>query len=424
MQEVNKLDGKEIKNFNENIDKKSRKSSSIIIIVLIIIITNLITFMVTFKVPIKGTVRISEDSYNQILKFKKMFIVKDNINKYYDGKVDEKVLIDGAIKGMTESLNDPYTVYMNEENYKAFSTETGGNYVGLGIQVDVKDNKIIVVTSFEGSPAKEAGIMAGDVIEKIDGNKVSGKELDKAISMMKGKKNTSVVLTIKRGKQSPFDIKVRRDVVTLTTVKGQMLDSSTAYLQITVFDEHTGDQFNKEIDKLKKEGMKGLILDLRQNPGGWLTQCIEVTSNFIPKGKSIVSTKDKYGYEEKFSSKGGNLIGMPLVVLIDEGTASASEIFSGVVRDYKIGTLIGTKTFGKGIVQSVLDKRKYGFGDGTALKVTTSKYYTPNGENIHHIGIKPDIQVEYPKELLGKPYDRSKDPQFNKALEVMKQKLK
>ncbi|WMJ82487.1 S41 family peptidase [Clostridium sp. MB40-C1] len=405
-------------------DKKSRKSSWILIIVLIIIITNLITFMITFKIPIKGTVRISEDSYNEILKFKKMFIVKDNINKYYAGKVDEKVLIDGSIKGMTESLNDPYTVYMNEEEYKAFSTETGGNYVGLGIQVDVKDNKIIVVAPFEGSPAKEAGILSGDVIEKVDGNKVSGKELDKAISMMKGKKNSSVVLTIKRGKQAPFDVKVRRDVITLTTVKGKMLDSNTAYLQITVFDEHTGDQFNKEIDKLKKQGMKGLILDLRQNPGGWLTQCIDVTSNFIPKGKAIVSTKDKYGYEEKFSSKGGNLIGMPLVVLIDEGTASASEIFSGVVRDYKIGTLIGTKTFGKGIVQSVLDKRKYGFGDGTALKVTTSKYYTPNGENIHHIGIKPDIQVEYPKELLGKPYDRSKDPQFNKALEVMKQKLK
>lgn len=403
---------------------KNRRLSWILILILIVVLTNFITFIAATRVPIKGTMRISKETYDEIMKFNKMFVVKDNLEKYYDGKIDEEALVNGAIKGMTESLNDPYTVYMSQEDYKDFNTQTEGNYVGIGIQIDVKDKKIVVVAPFEDSPAKKAGIMTGDIIEKVDGKEVSGKEVDKAISMIKGEKNTYVLLTIRRGNEQPRDIKVKRDVITLTTVRGEMLDDKIAYIQITTFDEHTAEQFDKETSKLKKQGMKAIILDLRQNPGGWLTQCNEVTSNFLPKGKLIVSTKDKNGNEEKFFSEGGELIGLPLVVLTDGGTASASEIFSGVVRDYKLGTLVGTKTFGKGVVQSVLDKRKYGFGDGTALKVTTSKYYTPNGENIHHIGIKPDIEVKYPEELLKKPYDRSTDPQFNKALEIIKEKMK
>ncbi|MCY6371274.1 S41 family peptidase [Clostridium ganghwense] len=420
------MDYKEIKdNYNQDkVRNKSKKLSWILIVVLVVVLTNFTTYIVATRVPIKGTMRISEKTYDEVAKFSKMFIVKNNIEKYYDGKIDENVLIDGAIKGMTESLNDPYTVYMNEKEYKEFSTTTEGNYVGIGIQIDVKSNNIVVVTAFEDSPAKKVGLLSGDIIEKVDGKEVSGKDVDKAISMMKGEKNTSVVITIKRGDQVPFDVKVKRDVIPLITVRGEMLDDKIGYIQMSIFDEHTGKQFVKEAEKLKKKGMKGLILDLRQNPGGWLTQCIDVTSNFLKKGNVIVSTKDKYGYEEKLTSKGGDLIGMPLVVLIDGGTASAAEIFSGVVRDYKLGTLVGTKTFGKGIVQSVLSGRKQGFGDGTALKVTTSKYYTPNGENIHHKGINPDVEVKYPEELLKKPYDRKKDSQFNKAMEIMKEKMK
>ncbi|MCY6354555.1 S41 family peptidase [Clostridium sp. ZS2-4] len=420
------MDHKEINNdYNKNKSKdNSKKNPKILIVAVIVILTNLTTFIAATRVPIKGTMRISKQTYDEISKFNKMFIIKDNLEKYYDGKIDEEALVNGAIKGMTESLNDPYTIYMNQEDYKNFNVQTEGNYVGIGIQIDVKDNKIVVVAPFEDSPAKKVGIMTGDIIEKVNSNQVSGKEVDKAISMIKGEKNTYVVLTVRRGNEQPRDIKVKRDVITLTTVKGEMLDEKIAYIQITTFDEHTADQFDKETSKLKKQGMKGIILDLRQNPGGWLTQCNKVTSNFLQKGKLIVSTKDKNGNEEKFFSEGGNLIGVPLVVLTDGGTASASEIFSGAVRDYKLGTLVGTKTFGKGIVQSVLDKRKYGFGDGTALKVTTSKYYTPNGENIHHIGIKPNIEVKYPEELLKKSYDRNTDPQFNKALQIIKEKMK
>ncbi|QGU96221.1 PDZ domain-containing protein [Clostridium bovifaecis] len=405
---------------------KSRDSKIIwlLIVVLILILTNFATYIIGTRMPIRGTRRISENTYENLMKFNKLFIVKENLDQFYDGKIDEKALVDGAIKGMTETLNDPYTVYMNAEEYKDFSTQTEGNYVGLGLQVGVKDDKVVVIAPFEDSPAKKAGILSGDVIEKVDGKKVIGKEYEKAVSMMKGEKNTYVTLTISREGKGTFDVKIKREEITLITVTGEMADDKVGYVQITVFDEHTDTQFNKVVADLKKKGMEAMILDLRQNPGGWLTQAINITSKFVPKNKAIVSTEDKNGNKEEYKSKGGDLIGMPLVVLTDGGTASASEIFSGAVRDYNIGTLVGENTFGKGVVQSVLYEKRYGFGDGTALKVTTSRYYTPKGENIHHKGIKPNIEVKYPKELSEKPYNKKTDPQFIKALEVVKGKIK
>lgn len=415
------------KNMNDSGGKIRSKDSKIIwilIVVLILILTNFATYIIGTRMPIRGTRRISENTYDNLMKFNKLFIVKENLDQFYDGKIDEKALVDGAIKGMTETLNDPYTVYMNAEEYKDFSTQTEGNYVGLGLQVGVKDDKVVVIAPFEDSPAKKAGILSGDVIEKVDGNKVIGKEYEKAVSMMKGEKNTYVTLTISREGKGTFEVKVKREEITLITVTGEMADDKVGYVQITVFDEHTDTQFNKVVADLKKKGMEAMILDLRQNPGGWLTQAINITSKFVPKNKVIVSTEDKNGNKEEYKSKGGDLIGMPLVVLTDGGTASASEIFSGAVRDYNIGTLVGENTFGKGVVQSVLYEKRYGFGDGTALKVTTSRYYTPKGENIHHKGIKPNIEVKYPKELSEKPYNKKTDPQFIKALEVIKGKIK
>ncbi|MCD3244911.1 S41 family peptidase [Clostridium botulinum C] len=414
-------DGKDSKRGLKN---SSNRRMWWLILALILILTNFITYILGTRLPIKGTRRISERTYEEIVKFEKLFIVKSNLDRFYDGKVNEKDLIDGAVKGMTDSLKDPYTVYMNEKEYKDFSTQTGGNYVGVGIQIGIKNDKVVVVSTFEDSPAKKAGILTKDVIEKVDGERVIAKEYDKAVNKMKGKKGSYVTLTITREGKGTFDVKIKREEIILTSSKGEMLSNNIGYVQISVFDEHTFDQFKNAVNNLKKSGMKGMILDLRQNPGGWLTQAVDITSQFIPKNKVLVSTEDKYKNKEEYKSKGGDLIGMPLVVLIDGGTASASEVFSGAIRDYGIGTLIGENSFGKGIVQSVLYERKFGFGDGTALKVTTSKYYTPKGENIHHKGIKPDIEIKYPEELLKKPYDRKNDPQFNKALEVITQKIK
>jgi C-terminal processing peptidase-3. Serine peptidase. MEROPS family S41A len=245
--------------------------------------------------------------------------------------------------------------------------------------------------------------------------------LELAVSMMKGKENEEVTITILReGNSAPFDVVVKRGKILIETVKSEMLQDGIGYIQLTMFDERSDEDFTEAVTELKSKGMKGLVLDLRGNPGGLLDTCVNISSQFIEKGKVVVSQKNKAGDEEVSKSSGkGMLIGMPLVVLIDGGTASASEILSGVVRDYKLGTIIGTKSFGKGVVQTILPT-----GEGTALKVTISKYYTPNGENIDKIGISPDLTVEYPKELLTKAYNRAEDPQFKKALEVLKGKLK
>jgi len=351
--------------------------------------------------------------------FTKLYEVRSALYKYYDGTIDEAALEEGAIKGMTSALNDPYTVFMNKKEYEQFNTQTEGNYSGVGLQVQAKDDSIVVVDVFEDSPSKKAGVLPKDIIEKVEGKDVTGKELEKAVSLMKGKEGTEVTLTLYREGKGNFDVKLKRAKINLVTVKGEALDSNVGYIQITMFDENTAKNFTNKLKELQAKGVKSLIVDLRGNPGGLLNECVDMVSNFVPKDKVIVSTIDKYKNKKEYKSNGGVAIGLPLTILINEGTASASEIFSGAVRDYKIGTLVGKKTFGKGVVQTMLDT-----GDGTALKVTVSKYYTPNGENIHHTGIKPDVEIEYPDNLRQKAYDRNTDPQFSKALEIAKSKIK
>ena len=389
--------------------------------VAIVLVTNILTYYgsrrLSLVLPSGKT--IGAQQFTDVSKFQKMFEVRNLLYKLYDGNIDDNVLVEGAIKGMTSALNDPYTVFMNQKEFESFNAQTEGSYSGVGIQIEVKDDKIVVVTTFENSPAKKAGILPGDIIEKVDNTDVSGKEYDKAVTMMKGKEGTNVNITITRNAKETHTYTVKRGKITLDTVSGEMLTDNIAYIKLSMFDENTGKNFNKKLQELQGKGAKGLVLDLRQNPGGLLTTCVDVVSNFVPKGKVIVSTVDKNKNEEKRESKGGSAIGMPLVVLTDGLTASASEIVSGAVRDYKIGTLVGEKTFGKGVVQTVVDT-----GDGTALKVTMAKYYTPSGENIHKTGIQPDVKVAYPEELLKKPYTRSEDPQFNKALEIIREKIK
>lgn len=399
------------------------KKKWIAITIAIVLATNTVTMFATNKISLSmpnGKVAVDSDTYKLFEKFSKMFAIRSQLYKYYDGNIDDNVLAEGAIKGMTSSLKDPYTVFMDKKEAGDFNTEMNGQeYVGLGIQVGVKDDKITVIAPFDGSPAKKAGIISGDVIAKVDSTDVTGKDLDKAVSMMKGKEGTSVKLTLYRASKGLFQVDVKREKIVLNTVNGEMLDNRLGYIQISMFDDNTGKNFNAKLSELLSKGMKGLVLDLRDNPGGSLEECIKVTSNFVPKGKVIVYTVDKNKSRQDYNSRGGNAIGLPLVVLVNGGTASASEIFSGAVRDYKSGTLIGENTFGKGIVQTVMDT-----GEGTLLKVTISKYYTPNGENIHHIGIKPEVELKYPDALKDKVYDRSVDPQFSKALELINGKLK
>lgn len=370
-----------------------------------------------------SAVQSSLEKVNDTENFKKVLEVREMLYRWYDGEIDDSKLAEGAIKGMVSSLGDQYTYYMNEKEFSDFKEKSQGNYMGIGIQVAVKDGKIVVISPIQGGPAEKAGIKTGDIILKVNGEPVSGNELDKAVSMMKGTTKENIKLTLYREGKGEFDVDVMRDVIKTVNVKSEMIYGDIGYIEVLAFDEGTAKDFETQLKALEEKGMKGLILDLRGNPGGFMKECVDLVSNFVPKDKVIVSTIDKYGNKEESVSKGGIAQGMPLVVLIDGGTASASEIVAGAIRDYNLGTLVGTTSFGKGIVQVVLDK----IGqekDGTALKVTISKYYTPNGENIHKKGIAPDVTVEYPKELKEKTYSRSTDPQFKKALEIIQEKIK
>lgn len=347
--------------------------------------------------------------------YDELFKIREQLYKYYDGDIDEEKLIEGAIKGMTAALNDPYTYYMNKEEFEEFNEHNSGEYMGVGIQVGVQNNKIVIMDPIAGGPADKAGIESGDVLLEVNGNKVVGEDLKKATDMMKGKTKEVLNLKLEREGKGTFNVDVTRDVVKMINVKGEMIDNEVGYIQIVAFEKNVAKDFKEKLTELKKSGMKKLVLDLRGNPGGYMNECVDMVSNFIPKGKLIVSTKDKYGKEEKALSTGGSAIGMPLTVLINGNSASASEIVAGAIRDYKVGTLVGETTFGKGIVQTVLNE-----DEGKGLKLTISKYYTPNGENIHKKGVNPDVKVEYKESLTRKDYNRSEDPQFKKALEILK----
>lgn len=387
----------------------------------IVLVTNTITFFGTSIFPVfitQNKVIVKREDYDKIAQFSKLLDINELLHKRYVGEIDDSLLQEGAIKGMTEALKDPYTVFMNEDEYREFSEQSEGNYSGVGLQVQAKEEKIKIIDVFEGAPAKKAGVMPGDEIQKVNGTEVDGKNLDKAVSMMKGPEGTEVTITFFREDKGSFDLKLKRAKVNIMAAKGEMLSNGIGYLQLSSFDEDSGKSFKKILDDLKGKGMKGLIVDLRDNPGGYLDQCVNIASNFVSKDNVVVSTIDKYDSKKEYKSKGGNYIGLPLVVLTNENSASASEIFAGAIRDYKAGELIGEKTFGKGVVQTLFET-----GEGTALKVTISKYYTPNGEDINKKGISPNIEVKYPEELLKEPYNREKDPQFKKALEVIKGKL-
>jgi carboxyl-terminal processing protease len=412
---------------NSGARHNNKKGKWIMWIIVLVLVTNSITLFASTQISLRtpnGKVLMGRDDYDEVTKFQKLFLVRDKLYELYDGKISDEVLVEGAIKGMTNSLEDPYTVFMNKEEFTDFNSQTEGAYTGLGLQVGVKEDNIVVIAPFDASPAKKAGILSGDIIEKVNGTDVSGKELEKAVSMMKGKENEEVTLTINRKVKGSFDVSMKRAKIDLITVKGEMLEGNVGYIQLTMFDENTTENFNKKLKELKNEGMKSLIVDLRGNPGGLLDQVVSLTSNFVEEGKVLVYTVDKNEKKTEYKSEGGIAIGMPLTVLTDGGSASASEIFAGAIRDYKAGTLVGEKTFGKGVVQTMLYQSRDGFDDGTALKVTISKYYTPLGENIHHIGIKPEVAVVYPEALKEKTYDRSVDPQFKKALELAKDKIK
>ena len=342
----------------------------------------------------------------------------DTIDDYYLNEIDNNKIQDGIYKGMVDSLGDQYTVYYTADEYKQFTTASSGTYCGIGVTVsqNTSTGAITIVKTFKkGSGAKE-GMLAGDIIYKIEGKKIEGLELSKVVAQIKGEEGTFVKVTVLRnGKEIEFNLERRKlEIDTVTSRMEEKSGKKIGYVAVSEFDEVTASQFKSAIKELEKEGMQGLVIDLRDNPGGLLDVTCEMLDRMIKKG-ILVYTVDKNGKRVDEEATDNLSFDKPVAILVNGNSASASEVFSGAMKDYKVATLVGTNTFGKGIVQSIVP-----FEDGTAMKVTVSKYYTPNGVNIHGTGIKPDVVEELNKEALkdGK-LERKEDNQLDKALDVV-----
>ena len=350
----------------------------------------------------------------------KLEAIEEVIEQYYykDEDIDTDAMIEGMYAGVVDSLGDPYSVYYTAEEWQALMQETEGIYYGIGayLSLDPATGLARISGVIADTPAQEAGLRENDIIYQVDGESVQGLELSEIVSRVKGEEGTQVHLTIVReGETDYLEIDVTRRQIESPTVNYEMLDDGIGYIQITEFDDVTTDQFTEALAVIKGSDAKGLILDLRGNPGGSLPVVVDIARMILPEGR-IVYTENKYGEKEEYTCDGKHELDIPLVVLVNGNSASASEILAGAIKDYNKGTLIGTTTFGKGIVQRVLP-----LTDGTALKLTISDYYTPNGNNIHGIGIEPDIECELDTQAY---YEDGVDNQLERAVEEMGKLLK
>lgn len=331
----------------------------------------------------------------------KLTYLENLIDEYYLGDKDEEKLQEGIYAGLLYGLDDPYSRYYTAEEYKSENTSSEGTYVGIGILMEKNtEGGVKIVKCYEGGPGEEAGLKAGDIISAIDGEDITDKEVSEVADSVRNSDKDSVVLTIHREDvEDAMEITVPITDVELPSVFHEMLDSNIGYIRITEFKGVTSDQYQEAFDDLEKQGMEKLIVDLRDNPGGLLNSVCDILRKILPEGL-IVYTEDKDGNREEETCDGKNELQIPLAVLVNENSASASEIFAGAVQDYGIGTIVGTTTYGKGVVQSIRQ-----LSDGSAIKLTIANYYTPKGNNINKIGIKPDIEVSLDTSLLNKDKD-------------------
>ena len=349
---------------------------------------------------------------------KKLHTIEELVDSYYlrSDEVDEKTLQEYVIKGYVAGLDDPYSVYFNKEETKNLYETTSGEFGGIGALMSQNRETGVVTLSnvYEDSPAEKAGFLNNDILYKVDGEEVSGMELDEIVKKVKGEKGTQVTITVLRGDdQEEYEAKVTRDIIEAKTVDYEMKEDQIGYIRLSEFDTVSSEQFENALTDLEKQGLQALIVDLRGNPGGNLSTVCEILDGILPKG-TIVSTKDRDGHEEKYTSDDEHKLDVPLTVLVNESSASASEIFAGAVQDHEVGTIVGTTTYGKGVVQQLMD-----LGDGTCLKVTIAEYYTPDGRSINGKGVEPDVKVEY-------QYDEENpkaDNQLDQALSTVQEEI-
>lgn len=340
------------------------------------------------------------------------------IDTYYLNDADEDDMEEGMYAGLVDGLGDPYSRYYTTEEYSELNEETQGHYEGIGVvmQQDT-DGLVTLARCYEGAPGEQAGLEAGDVIYKVNGEEVVDMDLSTVAQKIRDPETNPVHLTVAReGEADYLELDIQKEEVHIPVVSHEMLDGKVGYLAIYEFTDLTFEQYQEAKEDLEKQGMEKLVIDLRDNPGGLLASVCDVLDTILPEGL-IVYTEDKYGNREEETCSGDSPIEIPLAVLVNENSASASEIFAGAVKDHQVGTIVGTTTYGKGVVQTIKD-----LGDGSALKLTVSNYYTPNGTNINGVGIEPDVEVELDESLKEKgTFSKEEDNQLQKAIETLQE---
>ena len=367
-----------------------------------------------------GVKFVQQRQYNGVLSdsshVQKIEYLEKMIDQEYLGEVDNAEMAEGIYAGLVYGLGDVYSRYYTADEYAQETASTDGAYAGIGVSIQKnKNGGVQIAECYEGGPGAEAGLQTGDVITAINDTDVTDMELSDVVSLIRENKDNTIVLTVFReNEEKSREISVDVTDVELPSVFGEMLDKKTGYIQITQFTGVTPQQYKDMFTELKDKGMERLVIDLRDNPGGLLTSVCDILREILPEGL-IVYTEDKYGNREEETCDGKHQLDMPLAVLVNENSASASEIFAGAVQDHEVGTIVGTTTYGKGVVQELRQ-----LSDGSAVKLTVSNYYTPNGNSINKVGIKPDVEVKLASELLNKDeITHEEDNQLQKALDVI-----
>ena len=401
-----------------NFDKKN----NIYKIIMVIIVTMLVTFLITSVVFYNYYMKTDNGNIEALTKYisvsdsttvieKKIEILKKYLEKDYIGELDEEKMLEAALKGYVAGLGDKYTEYLTNDELEDLMVSVNGNYVGIGIYMTKNDDgDILVLLPIEGSPAEEADLQTGDIIKKVDGKECNGLELTDVSNMVKGEEGTKVNLEILRDNKT-FSIDVERRKVEIKYIESKVLDGNIGYIEMLGFEENCTAKFKEELEKLKKQNINSLIIDLRENGGGLVTEAISMSELFVPMGDVILKTYDKNNIETVTKSTNPSTEKMKIVVLVNENSASATEIFAAAIQDNEAGTIIGTTTYGKGIMQEVEP-----LAIGGALKVTIEEFRTPKGNKIHEVGITPDIEVENEKLTT----EEAQDKQLQTAINFLK----
>ena len=394
-------------------------------IVMLVILVAFITFLITtigiyqyFTNDGFGKSLVAESQENKELvetlnKYRKI------IDKYYLGDIDEEKLKEGAIAGYVEGLGDEYTEYISKDDMADYMADTTGNFVGIGIYMvqNTEVNKIMVLAPIKGSPAEKAGILPGDYIISVDGVSYTGEEMTKASNEIKGEEGSTVKIQILRGEET-LDFELKRENIKVNPVEGEVLEGNIGYIEFSSFDEGTADEFKAKFEELQAKGITSLIIDLRNNGGGIVDEALEIANYILDKDSVILYEVNKNNEETEEKTTDDPIINMPIVVLTNGNTASSSEILAGALKDHNKAKIVGTKTYGKGVIQQLLT-----LPDGSGLKITAEKYLTPNRTEINKIGIEPDETVELPETVTNiLNIEKDQDTQLQKAIEILKNK--